>query len=67
MSPPDNERRPAGKRSAEDRPGRKITHIVSNDVERCPLACSPSCSFRCPVSIGDAVDVSLRAGTLVKS
>lgn len=23
---PDNERRPAGKRSAEDRPGRKINH-----------------------------------------
>ena len=29
--------------------------IVPETVKRCPLACSPSCSYRCPVPLDAAV------------
>ncbi len=61
--PPDRERPPAGKPTTarkvtgcdENHDSRRMRHVVA--TTSCPLACSPSCSYRCPVALADVVPV----------
>ena len=52
------ERRPDEQDGALKIAGRRIAPDGTPAVAiapSCPLACSPSCAFRCPVALGDAL------------
>lgn len=50
--------------------GRRITVDgtpgAAEPLAPCPVACSPSCSYRCPIALGDAV-LELVAELVVRS
>lgn len=57
MQQPDDEGRPSLLRTGtvNESPS-QVTHTNFSSVA-CPLACSPSCSYRCPTTPPDAVRV----------
>ncbi len=66
MRPPDAKRRPVWE--PDDAPnitgGDKVHD--TGPVQSCPMACAPSCSYRCPITLPDAV-TALVAELLVAS
>ncbi len=61
MRPPNESRRPDERNGALKIAGRRIspedtTGSVVESAPTCPLACSPSCTFRCPVALAVVLD-----------